>query len=207
MPKRKVASIAHSALTDHAIPKFLDKLQTSPQPEQADNLVHRTPNSFEAKSDLRTLALAYFEASQTYPSLQAKGFELLEQAAREFSHDAEVQSSYGLVLLAARPNAAGEAAFALQSALDVGSKSVEVKTRLARLRLKEGKTDVALQLYNEAIIADPYYTPAYFGLAHLYISTGDRPKGVKTLSKILAYDPGNNEARSAIADASSDLDR
>jgi hypothetical protein len=208
MPKRKVVGIGHSALTDHEIPKFLERVESSPSPGQFDDLVYRNrmPNPADQAPDLRTLALAYFEAGQLYPSLQRKGFELLEQAAQNFPHDSEVQSAYGLVLVAARPNAAGEAALALQSALDAGSKSVEVKARLARLRLREGKTELALKLYSEAIAADPFYTPAYFGLAHLYISTGDRPEGVKTLRKILAYDPGNDEARNAIADATSNFE-
>jgi Tetratricopeptide repeat len=208
MPKRKVVGIGHSALTDHGIPRFLDQVEGLHSQGEPSDLVYRTrlPNLSDQTPDLRTFALAYFEASQIYPSLQPKGFELLKQAASEFPHDPEVQSAYGLVLTAARPNAAAEAALALQSALDAGSKSVEVKTRLAHLRLREGKTEVALQLYNEAIASDPYYSPAYFGLASLYISTGNRPKGIDTLRRILVYDPGNDEARRAIGDASSDPD-
>ncbi len=161
----------------------------------------KPPRQPDAKPDLRALALAYYEVSQVYPQFQQKGFDVLEQAARELPNDAEVQAAYGLVLLVARPESPAEASRALQTAIDSGSKSVEVQTRLARLRLSEGNVAAALLLYNEAIQADPYYTPAYFGLAYLYTVTHDRQSAAETLQKILAYDPGNEEARRALADA------
>jgi tetratricopeptide (TPR) repeat protein len=161
----------------------------------------KPPRQPDAKPDLRALALAYYEVSQVYPQFQLRGFEILEQAARELPDDAEVQGAYGLVLLLARPGSPDEASQALQTAIDAGSKSVEVKTRLAKLRLLEGNVGVAMQLYKEAIEADPYYTPAYFGLAYLYTVMHDLQSAAETLEKILNYDPGNEEARRAWTDA------
>ncbi len=171
--------------------------------ESHDNLIFWTKPRQEpdAKPDLRALALAYYEVSQVYPEFQQKGFDVLEQAAGELPNDAEVQGAYGLVLLLARPGSSAEASRALETAIDAGSKSVEVKTRLAKLRLLEGNVEGATHLYNEAIEADPYYTPAYFGLAYLYTVKHDRQSAAETLEKILKYDPGNEEARRAWADA------
>ena len=55
-----------------------------------------------------------------------------------------------------------------------------------------------MRLYTEAIEADPYYTPAYFGLADLYSATLDEQSAAETLKNILKYDPGNEEARRAL---------
>jgi Tfp pilus assembly protein PilF len=71
-----------------------------------------------------------------------------------------------------------------------------------KLRLREGNVAAAMQLYKEAMEADPYYTPAYFGLADLYSAAQDEQSAAKTLRKILNYDPLNEEARRALANAS-----
>jgi tetratricopeptide (TPR) repeat protein len=205
MPKKSVANIGHSALTDHRIPRIAS--QSPPQlaatPESREDLIYHTRSAQEpdVPPDLRTQALAYYEVSQVYPAFRQRGFALLEQAARELPGDPEVQEAYGLVLLLARPESPAEAAQVLQKAIDSGSTSVEVRTRLAKIRLKEGNMAAARQLYNEAIEADPYYTPAYLGLVYLHEVTGDVQSGIATLERILKYDAGNEEARKALADA------
>jgi len=205
MPKKVIANIGHSALTDHRILRIPTQNPpvTPPMGEYPGNLIYWTKSSQgpEAKPDLRTLALAYYEVSQLYARFQQRGFEVLEQAARELPDDAEVQEAYGLVLLLARPGSSAEASQALQKAVDSGSRSVEVRTRLARLRLMDGDVAAATQLYDAAIKADPYYTPAYFGLADLYTFTHDRQSAAETLERILKYDPGNEEARRSLANA------
>jgi len=211
MQKKAVVNLGHSALTDHRILRIPTQNPpvSVPMGEFPDNLILWTKprQEQEAKPDLRAHALAYYEVRQVYPEFQQKGFEVLEQAARELPNDAEVQGAFGLVLLLARPGSSADASQALQTAIDAGSKSVEVKTRLAKLRLLEGNVGVAMQLYKEAIEADPYYTPAYFGLAYLYTVTRDRQSAAETLEKIVKYDPGNEEARRAWADARRDSDQ
>ncbi len=211
MPKKAVANLGHSALTDHRLLRVPTENPPAgaPRGESAEDLIYRTkpPREPAAKPDLRALALAYYQVSQIRPEFQQRGFQVLEQASRELPGDAEVQGAYGLVHLMARPGSYVESAQALQKAIDAGSKSVEVQTRLAKLRLQEGNVAAALQLYEKAIAADPYYTPAYFGLAYLYVATHDGESAAETLEKILKYDPGNEEARRALADATADGDR
>jgi len=169
--------------------------------ESTSNLIYRTAPLQEpdAKPDLRALALAYYEVSQVYPTFRQEGFEALEHAAQELPNDAEVQAAYGLVLLLAHPESPAAASQTLQKAIDAGSRSVDVRTHLAKLRLQEGNVAAAMRLYTEAIEADPYYTPAYFGLADLYSATLDEQSAAETLKNILKYDPGNEEARRALA--------
>jgi hypothetical protein len=132
MPKKAVANIGHSALTDHRILRIPTQNPpvSTPMGEYPGNLNYWTKSSQEpdAKPDLRALALDYYEVSQVYPQFQQRGFEVLEQAARELPDDAEVQAAYGLVLLLARPGSSAEASQALQKAVDSGSRSVEVRS-------------------------------------------------------------------------------
>ena len=203
-----VLNLGHSALTDHRILRIPSQspLMADAARESPDDLIYHTKPSPkpDAAPDLRTLALAYFEVSQLYPAFRQKGFALLEEAARELPDDDEVQAAYGMVLMLARPRALSEASQALQKAIDAGSRSVEVRTRLAKLRLRDGKLASAIQLYNEAIETDPYYTPAYLGLAYLYAVAEDRQEAIETLQRILKYDPGNETARTAMTDAKVD---
>ncbi len=208
MPKLSVSNMSHSALTDHRIPRNPSDPNSYPSPGPPDELVLQTKPfaNPEEKPDLRSLALAYYQASQPYPQFAKTGFALLKQAAREYPDDPEVQGAYGQVLAIARPEATSEAAQALQRALDLGSRSVEFQTNLARLRFKEGDSATAEKLYLAAISNDPYYSPAYFSLARLYLAASDRKTAAATLKKILDFDPGNDAAREAYADASKDPD-
>jgi len=209
MPKKSVANISHSALTDHRILRiaFQSPPQLAATPESREDLIYHTRGAQErdAPPDLRTQALAHYEVSQVYPAFRQRGFALLEQAARELPDDPEVQEAYGLVVLLAHPQSPAEAAQVLQKAIDSGSPSVEVRTRLAKIRLREGNVVAARQLYDEAIGADPHYTPAYLGLAYLYEVTGNPESSRETLERILKYDAGNEEARTALAEAKKSL--
>jgi Tfp pilus assembly protein PilF len=151
--------------------------------------------SGETPTSLRNLALAYSQVAGHYPELGDKGLALLEQAAAELPTDAEIQAAYGLVLCVARPREEQRAAQALQKAIDAGSKSAEVRTQLARLRLHQGQVTAAMELYKESIQMEPYYTPAYLDLARVYSMLKDRKNALEVLDAALKIDPGNDAAR------------
>jgi hypothetical protein len=201
MPKQAIENMNHAALTDHRILREpSEDLQGRDQllREPSDELVYNpTPLGFEnAKPDLRSLALAYPQVAGHYPELQQKGFEALQQAAREFPDDAEVQGTYGLVLSAVRPGE--DAAGALQRAITLGSRSTEVRTRLGNLRLQQGNIATAVELYKQSIDLDPLYTPAYVNLARAYLMSEDFQNARETLDRVLKLDPGNDAAREVL---------
>jgi Tfp pilus assembly protein PilF len=59
----------------------------------------------------------------------------------------------------AHPASPAEASQTLQKAIDAGSRSVDARTHLAKLRLREGNVASAMRLYTEAIEADPTTRP------------------------------------------------
>jgi tetratricopeptide (TPR) repeat protein len=149
----------------------------------------------DAKPDLRSLALAYPQAAIHYPELRQKGFAVLRQAVRELPNDAEVQATYGLVLLYAQPGESARAAEALQRAIDLGSTSPEVRTRLADVRFQQGQVTAAIDLYKQSIQIDPLYTQAYLDLARAYLMLKDAQNAYQTLDRVLKVDLGNDTAR------------
>jgi len=201
MPKQQLGNISHASATDHRILSDPSNLQARDQvvPGPSEELVYDSrPLGFEdAKPDLRSLALAYPQVAGHYPILRQKGFAAIQQAARELQDDAEVQATYGLILAVAQPGEAALAADALQRAIDLGSRSPEVRNKLADLRLQQGQVKAAIDLYKEAIHIEPFYRPAYLDLARAYLMLKDLDNAYEILDRLLKIDPGNDAARQA----------
>jgi hypothetical protein len=200
MPKQPTENIGHSSVTDHRILRTLSEipvvLQNSASSFPADLIYDTKPSgSGEGAANLRSLALAHSQVTVRFPELGERGLALLEQAAAASPNDAEVQAAYGSVLRVARPKDEERAAEALQRAIGAGSKSAEVRTQLARLRMQQGEVTAAMNLYKESIQIDPYFAPAYLDLAQIYSKLKDRKNALETLDGVLKIDPGNDAAR------------
>ena len=200
MPKQKLENISHASSADHRISR--DPLQNLP----GANLDSSAPSEdllynawplipHDAQPDLRSLALAYTQAAPRYPELGPKGFAVLERAAREFPDDPDIQASYGQILLLARPQESSRAAQAMKRAIALGSKSAEVRTKLANLLLQQGDVAAAIGLYKDAIQIESFYTPPYLGLARSYSMLKDFKSAREILDLALKMDPGNDAAR------------
>jgi FimV-like protein len=192
----------HASATDHRIlgdpsENLLTRDDVSQAP--SDELVYDSkPLGFEdGKPDLRSLALAYPQVAGHYPELRQKGLAALQQAAQGFPNDAEVQATYGLVLLVVGPGDRERAGEFLQRAIDLGSESSEVRTKLANLRLQQGNVPAAIDLYKQAILIEPFYSPAYLDLARAYLMSDDIENAREILDRLLKIDPGNDVARQA----------
>jgi tetratricopeptide (TPR) repeat protein len=145
--------------------------------------------------ELRNLALAYAQLVVNYPELRERALGILEQAAAQLPDDVDVQSAYGLILDLANPKEKQRAAQALQRAIDLGSKSPQVRTKLSRVLLQKGEITAAIELDRESIQLEPYYTPAYLDLARVYMLLKDRKSASEILKRVLKVEPGNDAAR------------
>jgi len=200
MPKHPTENIGHSSIADHRILRAPSEipavLQSNSLPPPQDLIYDTKPSApGQTQTDLRNLALAYAQVATHYPELGDKGLALLEQAAAALPTDAEIQAAYGSVLRVARPREQQRASEALQRAVDAGSKSAEVRTQLARLRLQQGQVTAAMELYKQSIQIDPYFTPAYLDLAQVYSMLKDQKNAFAALDDVLKIDPGNDAAR------------
>ena len=202
MPKLPIENMNHASATDHRILRdpsenLLARDDVSQAP--SDQLVYDySPLGLEdVKPDLRSLALAYPQVAGHYPELRQRGFAALEQAAQEFPNDAEVQATYGLVLLVVRPGEGAHSGELLQRAIDLGSRSPEVRAKLGNLRLQQGNVPAAVDLYKQAIQIEPFYSAAYLDLARAYLLSDDRENAREILGRLLKIDPGNDPARQA----------
>ena len=200
MPKQPAENIGHSSITDHRIlraPSEIPAVLQSNSLAPPQDLTYDTKPSAtgQTQTNSRNLALAYAQVAARYPEFDEKGLALLEQAAAAQPTDAEIQAAYGSVLRIAHPREQQRASEALQRAIDAGSKSAEVRTQLARLRLQQGQVTAAMALYKESIQMDPYFTPAYLDLAQVFSMLKDRKNAFAVLDDVLKIDPGNDTAR------------
>ena len=100
MPKRTVARISHSALTNHRIPSRPG--EALPLPLSRLTVV----NGREAELPLATRLAAYGELAGKAPEMQSKYDELLDEAARVSSQDPTVLIALGHKTLASSPASA-----------------------------------------------------------------------------------------------------
>ena len=105
MPKRDVARISHSALTNHRIP---GRLGNNSRPDDPPELVLVDQPPGESRLPLMTRLAAYGELMTRAPALESKYFELLEEAQRTTPEDPLLLAAMGRrALLARAPEAAG----------------------------------------------------------------------------------------------------
>jgi hypothetical protein len=200
MPKQATENIGHSSVTDHRILRTQSEipaaLQSGPSADSTELIPDTKPSERSTKeANLRNLALAYAQVAGHYPELGEKGLATLEQAVAQLQNDAEVQAAYGLVLSVARPREEQRATQALQKAVDLGSQSVEVRTHLASLRMRQGQVTAAIALYKESIQIEPYLTPAYVALARIDELLKEKKNALELLDDVLRMDPGNDAVR------------
>jgi Tetratricopeptide repeat len=206
MPKRAISTIAHTALTDHRIPRFPGEPSVSEPAKQAVAgkflWLTRPEGAAGAAPDLRTMALAYYQVAESYPGYAQTGLALLERAAKEYPDDAEVHSALGLVyyVMGTSPMLTARSKAELERAIALGSTSSKVRVHLARIRLEQGQLEEGIKLLDDAMDHEPYDAPAYLELAHVQAALGNKPKAIELLNKVLDFDPGNKAAREQLGE-------
>jgi Tfp pilus assembly protein PilF len=196
MPQQISEKIDHTSIADHRILRSQSEIpDTLRETPPLDLIADTQPSDADATQTLRNLALAYAQVGARYQEYDAKALETLELAAAAFPSDAEVQATYGKALVLTHTNKPEIAAQALQNAISDGSKSAELRTLLARIRVQQGQLASAIDLYKESIRLDLHFATAYLELAQIYSTLNDRQNALQTIDSVLKVDPGNDSAR------------
>jgi len=190
MPRLRPTNVAHSAITDHSIPR----LPRTQQPEAA----HVVPTAWrepDAALVRRDLGLAYFDlAASTHaaPDLQ-QAYQILSQLPLQERQDPAVEADLGSILLAQ-----GQANLAIQlfahASTQERSNARYVYCLGAALE-RAGKTEEGVKELKRSIELDPSQPDAYLELAQFYRKAGNEAESRKVLREYLRFMPQNIQLR------------
>jgi hypothetical protein len=153
MPKRSVAMISHSALTNHRIPARRDEpFPQSQSPEGDDLLLVDPAEGRKAAIPDITILQAYSEVAALDPKYQQRFLELLDQLARVQPKTPFVQAALGHKLLAEGKAAQALPHLSLGMALD----EVTIYEDMAKALAAVGRDEEALECLRQATTDHPF---------------------------------------------------
>ncbi|WP_018616991.1 tetratricopeptide repeat protein [Segetibacter koreensis] len=115
----------------------------------------------------------------------AYAVQLLKRAITLDPNNSDVFVNLGINYLKLGPDQGGNAYEAFNNAIKVDPKNARAKFRLGKIFQSQGNSEKFLQYYNEAIAADPAFTPVYLDL-YDYYANRDVNKAREYLEKYIA---------------------
>jgi predicted CXXCH cytochrome family protein len=195
MPRLRPTNVAHSAITDHSIPRIPRPQQ--PEAEGADPAAS-VPKAWR-EPDLtlvrRDLGLAYFDlAANTHaaPDLY-QAYQILSQLPPPQRQDPTVEADLGSVLLSQGHTDLAIRMFMLASAQEP-SNARYVYCLGAALE-RAGKIEEAVKQLKRSIELDRSRPDAYLELAQLYRKAGHEAESRNALREYLRFMPQNIKLR------------
>ena len=192
MPRLRPTNVAHSAVTDHSIPR----LPRAQQPEAGDAnpelKAWREPDPALARRDL---GLAYFDRAantHTAPDLQ-EAYRILSQLPPQQRQDSAVEADLGSVLLAQ-----GQTDLAIRLYTRASTQepaNARYVYCLGAALERAGKMEEAVKELKRSIGLDPSRPDAYLELAQLYRRAGHEAESRNALREYLRFMPQNIQLR------------
>jgi predicted CXXCH cytochrome family protein len=194
MPRLRPTNVAHSAVTDHSIPRI--SRAREPEAAVADPApkAWREPDSTLVRRDL---GLAYFDlAANTHaaPDLR-QAYQILSQLPPPERQDPVVEADLGSVLLAQ-----GETDFAIRMYTRASAQepaNARYVYCLGTALERAGKLEEAIKELRRSIDLDPSRPDAYLELARLYSKAGHQAESRNVLREYLRFMPQNIQLRAA----------
>jgi len=206
MPAASSADIAHTAVTDHSIPKRASNVPRVERESAGDGLPQLLPfPSDEAggEKDLRDVALAWqsiVNSGMTRAEPEAK--QLLQKAAEQFPDDPAV-----IAALAYDVQREGDGAKARQlytRALSLCPGMVDVETNLGVLDAQSGDLRDAVRLWQDAFRRAPGSSEIGIDLARVHCSEKQFEKARDDTMRVLEFNPDSTEAKTLLKELNSD---
>jgi hypothetical protein len=197
MPKRDVATISHSALTNHRIIAHAGESLPANPAQTEGGLIHVNRPPGGGKLPQVTLWQAYGELMDRDADLQPRYLALLDELAKEEPDNGLVQAALGARDLRQDSNATAIAH--LTKALDLGFSSETLYTDLAEALARAGRLEEAVTVLNRGIRMEPYVPSLYKSLALRYITLKQYPQAKETLERHMQLFPEDDFVRGLLA--------
>lgn len=206
MPSAKSADIAHTAVTDHSIPKHASTVPQGEKEAAGAGLPQLIPfPSGEAGSekDVRDLALAWQSiVNSGMARAEPETKQLLQKAAEQFPDDPVV-----IAALAYDEQRDGSRAKARQlyiKALSLRPHMVDAETNLGVLDAQSGDLRDAVRLWQDAFRRAPGSSEIGIDLARVYCSEKQFGQARDYTMRVLEFNPDFPEAKTLLKELNSD---
>jgi predicted CXXCH cytochrome family protein len=192
MPRLRPTNVAHSAITDHSIPRM-----PSEQPFEGGG-ANPQPKAWREPAPAlirRDLGLAYFDLAESAHAASdlRQAYQILSQLPTQERQDPAVEADLGSLLLAQ-----GEAQLAIQMFAHA-SAQVPSNARylycLGAAHERTGKMEEAVKELKRSIELDPSQPEAYLELAQLYKKAGNHVESRNAIREYLRFMPQNIQLR------------
>jgi tetratricopeptide (TPR) repeat protein len=206
MPAKASADIAHTAVTDHSIPR---KPSSNEKPERTANtaelphLVPFPPDENKGEADVRDLALAWqsiVDSGMTAAEPEAR--RLLQQAAAQFPNDPAVLAALGFD--EQKEGAKAKARQLYSKALALNPELVEAETNLGILDAQTGDFNDAIRLWEDAFERAPGDSEIGIDLARVFCAEKQLGHARDATMRVLEFNPDFPQAKALLKDLNSD---
>ena len=198
MPKRSIAVISHSALTNHRIPARAGEPIPPWKPGSNDDLlvVNLPPGDSQPISD-ETLFRAYGELISKSPEYRQRYVTLLDQLSRSESKDPYVQAALGHKALAEGRNE--DALIHLAAGIRLGEAAVYEDMGKAFANL--GRSDEAVNTFSHGVEINPYQPELRKYLIFEYITLKRYAEARSAMREYVRTFPADDFMRNLLARA------
>lgn len=193
MPRLRPTNVAHSAVTDHRIPKIARQQSLEPSGGEVELKAWREPDAALVERDL---GLAYFDlAANTHSSSALRqAYQILSNLPAEQRRDAPVEADLASAFLQQ-----GQFALATEMfgrAAGQQPSNARYAYCLGATMARAGKIEAAIKELRRSMELDPSQPDAYLELAQIYRKTGGEAAGRRVIQEYLHFMPQNIRMRS-----------
>lgn len=199
MPRLRPTNVAHSAVTDHSIPRIA---HSQPRESATAEFALKAWRDADASLARRDLGLAYFDlaANTHFPSALRQAYEILAFLPADQRRDAPVEVDLASMLLQRDQVSLATQLFARAAAQEPSNPRYAYCLGAALSR--SGKFGEAIKELQRAIDLDPSQPDPYLELSQLYAKAGEPSASRQVIGRYLEFMPQNIRLRSLIGDPS-----
>jgi Flp pilus assembly protein TadD len=200
MPAVSSKDIAHTAVTDHSIPRRPVNVPATGLAAKTDSLprLETFPKQKgNEESDVRDLALAWQSiVNSGMPAAEPQAKKLLERAEAEFPNDATVLAALGYD--EQKEGSKSKAGDLYRRALSLDPGLVDVETNLGVLYAQSGDLQDAIKLWKDGFRRAPGNSEIGIDMARALCAEGRTDEARDTTLRVLEFNPDSSAAKALL---------
>jgi tetratricopeptide (TPR) repeat protein len=203
MPAASSSDIAHTAVTNHSIPRMPSEIHFENVPSGSLPQLIAFPYNKNSDHDVRDLALAWqsiVNSGMTMAEPEAE--KLLKQAAVQSPNDPDVLSALGYA--EQNRGANDKARDFYRKALTLDPTLLDAEVNLGVLEAQSGQMAEAVRLWQDAFRSAPGRSSIGMNLAHAFCSAGQYNDARDYTMRVLQFNPDLGSAKKLIKQLNAD---